>query len=58
MLRKKKSKSWISKGRGVVERWRETETEEEICLMAYQPSWVIHCQSHPSRRTVVVLFNP
>ena len=27
-------------------------------LMAYQPSWVIQCQSHPSRITVVVLFNP
>ena len=27
-------------------------------LMAYQPSWVIWCQSYPSRRTVVVLFNP
>ena len=26
--------------------------------MAYQPSWVIQCQSHPCRRTVVVLFNP
>ena len=29
-----------------------------LCLMAYQPSWVISCQIHHSRRTVVVLFNP
>ena len=28
-----------------------------ICLMSYQPSWVIQCQSHPCKRTVVVLFN-
>ena len=25
-------------------------------LMAYQPSWIIWCQSHPGRRSVVVLF--
>ena len=24
------------------------------CLMAYQPSWVIQCQSLPCRSTVVV----
>ena len=29
-----------------------------LCLMAYQPSWVISCQSHPCKRTVVLLFNP
>ena len=28
-----------------------------VCLMAYQTSWVILCQIHPSW-TVVVLFNP
>ena len=28
------------------------------CLMVYQPSWVILCQIHPSKRTVVILFNP
>ena len=28
------------------------------CLMAYQLSWVIQYHIHPSRRTVVVLFNP
>ena len=27
-------------------------------LMAYQPSWVIQCQIHISRKAVVVLFNP
>ena len=27
-----------------------------LCLMAHQPSWVIWCQSHPGRRTAVVLF--
>ena len=27
-----------------------------VCLMAYHPSWVIQCQIHPSRRTVVLLF--
>ena len=26
-------------------------------LMAYQTLWVIQCQSHPCRRTVVVLYN-
>ena len=26
-------------------------------LMSYQPSWIIKCQSHPRRRTVVVIFN-
>ena len=29
-----------------------------ICLMAYQPSWLIECQSHPSKRTAVMLFYP
>ena len=29
-----------------------------FCLMAYQPSWVIQCQSHSSRRTAVMLLNP
>ena len=29
-----------------------------LCLLAYQPSWVILCKSHPCRRTAVVLFNP
>ena len=28
-----------------------------LCLMAYQPSRVIWCQSLPSRRTVVAPFN-
>ena len=28
-----------------------------LCLMAYQPLWVIQYQSHPCRRTMVVLFN-
>ena len=27
------------------------------CLMAYYPLWVISYQSHPCKRTVVVLFN-
>ena len=27
-------------------------------LMAHQPLWIISCQSHLSRRTVVVLLNP
>ena len=27
-------------------------------LMAYQHLYVIYCQSHSPRRTVVVLFNP
>ena len=26
-------------------------------LMAYQPSWVISCQSHPSRRAAMLLFS-
>ena len=26
--------------------------------MSYQPSWVIWCQSHPCRRTEMILFNP
>ena len=25
--------------------------------MAYHPSWVIYCQSHPYRRTVLISFN-
>ena len=30
-----------------------------VYLMAYQPSWVIQCQSQLwRRRTVVILFNP
>ena len=29
-----------------------------LCLMAYKPSWLIQCQHHPYRRTVVVLSNP
>ena len=29
-----------------------------LCLIAYQLSWVIKCQNHPSRRTAVVLLNP
>ena len=29
-----------------------------LCLMAYQPSKVIPCQSHHCRRPVVVLFKP
>ena len=29
-----------------------------IYLMAYKPSRAIYCQIHPSRMTVVVLFNP
>ena len=29
-----------------------------VCLMVYQLSSVIQCQIYPSRRTVVVLFNP
>ena len=33
-------------------------TKNFIGLTAYQPSWVIKRQTHPSRRTVVVLFNP
>ena len=28
------------------------------CLMSLQPSWVIQCRNHPSRWTVVILFNP
>ena len=28
-----------------------------LCLMAYQPLWVIQCQRHPCR-TVMVQFNP
>ena len=28
------------------------ETKPNICLMTYQPSWVIQYQSHPSRRIV------
>ena len=28
-----------------------------LCLMAYQPSWIILSQSHPFRTTVVVLLN-
>ena len=28
-----------------------------LCLMACQPSWAIQCQSHPWRRTAVILFN-
>ena len=28
-----------------------------LFLMAYQPSWVIQCQSHHSKRREVVLFN-
>ena len=29
-----------------------------LCLMSYQPLWVILCQCHSPRRTVVVLYNP
>ena len=29
-----------------------------LCLMVYQPSWIIQFWNHPCRRTVVVLFNP
>ena len=29
-----------------------------LCLMAHQPSWVTQCQTHPCRRTVVVLIKP
>ena len=29
-----------------------------VCLMAYQPSWYILCESPPYTRTVDVLFNP
>ena len=29
-----------------------------LCLTAYQPSWVILCQSNHWKRTVVVLLNP
>ena len=29
-----------------------------LSLIAYQPSRVIYCQSHPYKRTVAVLFNP
>ena len=29
-----------------------------LSLIAYQPLYVILCQSYPPRRTVVVLFNP
>ena len=28
-----------------------------VCLMAYQPSWVIYCQNHSCRRTAVIPFN-
>ena len=28
-----------------------------LCLIAYQPLWVIYCQSHISSRTAVKLFN-
>ena len=28
-----------------------------LCLIPYQSSWVIECQVHPCRRTVVVLFD-
>ena len=27
-----------------------------FCLMAYQSLWVIECQSHPCRRTVIILL--
>ena len=29
-----------------------------LCLMAYQPFWVIQCQCYPCRRTTVILYNP
>ena len=29
-----------------------------LCLMVYQPSWVIQYQSHPCRRTAMILFKP
>ena len=29
-----------------------------LCLMAYQPFYVIKCRSYYPRRTVVILFNP
>ena len=29
-----------------------------LCLIAYQPSWVISWQSPTCRKTVVVIFNP
>ena len=29
-----------------------------LCLMAYQSSWVILCQSHPYRRIVMILCKP
>ena len=29
-----------------------------LCLIAYQPSWIIKCQSQPCRKTAVVVFNP
>ena len=29
-----------------------------LCLMAYQPSWVIQCRVNSCRRTTVVQFNP
>ena len=29
-----------------------------LCLIIYQPSWVIKCQSHSCRKTAAVLFNP
>ena len=28
-----------------------------LCLMVYQPLWVIQCQNHSSQRTIVVIFN-
>ena len=28
-----------------------------LCLMAYQPSWMIKCQSHSCRRKALILFN-
>ena len=27
-----------------------------VCLMVYQPSWIIKFQSYPCRKTVMVLF--
>ena len=29
-----------------------------VVLIAYQSSWVISCQIHPSRKILVILFNP
>ena len=38
--------------------WQKATIFRLGSLMAYQPSWVIQCQTPPCRRTVVVLSNP